>query len=178
MERTLLSGLSWRCRGPTARQIGMSILSLIPPYVDVPEATWGFLIDEMMYLTEVAVRDYYFSTQRTSTVALAAIMIAVSDSSVQEYQLMLEAFLRVIVETFAFESPDILAEAKMRLQSISKDDAENADTEEASLCESIQTYKASNRSSSSRVLDSQVWRERHTNGKVHHVSPNSSLSEL
>eukprot|EP00985_Skeletonema_marinoi_P020945 scaffold12598_cov141-Skeletonema_marinoi.AAC.5 len=75
MERTLLIGLSWRCHAPTAHQVGMSILSLLLPYVDIPEVTWGFLIDEMRYLTELAVRDYYFSTstQRTSTIALAAI---------------------------------------------------------------------------------------------------------
>jgi hypothetical protein len=46
MERILLSGLSWRCHSPTAHQIGLSILSLIMPYVDIPEVTWGFLIDE------------------------------------------------------------------------------------------------------------------------------------
>eukprot|EP00984_Skeletonema_dohrnii_P017094 scaffold7714_cov130-Skeletonema_dohrnii-CCMP3373.AAC.3 len=73
MERTLLIGLSWRCHAPTAAQVGMSILSLLLPYVDIPEVTWGFLVDEMRYLTELAVRDYYFSTQRASTIALAAI---------------------------------------------------------------------------------------------------------
>ena len=66
MERTLLIGLSWRCHAPTAHQVGMSILSLLLPYVDIPEVTWGFLIDEMRYLTELAVRDYYFSTQHAS----------------------------------------------------------------------------------------------------------------
>ncbi|KAL7446240.1 hypothetical protein ACHAXM_010343 [Skeletonema potamos] len=50
MERILLSGLSWRCHSPTAHQIGLSILSLLLPHVDIPEVTWGFLIDEMKYL--------------------------------------------------------------------------------------------------------------------------------
>eukprot|EP00984_Skeletonema_dohrnii_P038447 scaffold41690_cov167-Skeletonema_dohrnii-CCMP3373.AAC.2 len=47
MECVLLSGLSWRCHAPTAHDVGLSILSLILPYVDIPEASWGFLMDEM-----------------------------------------------------------------------------------------------------------------------------------
>ena len=37
MERVLLSGLSWRCHAPTTHQVGLSILSLILPYADIPE---------------------------------------------------------------------------------------------------------------------------------------------
>ena len=55
MERTLLRGLSWRCHVPTAHQVGLSIFSLIIPSVDeIPEATWGIMMDEMKYLTELA----------------------------------------------------------------------------------------------------------------------------
>eukprot|EP00984_Skeletonema_dohrnii_P024088 scaffold13198_cov94-Skeletonema_dohrnii-CCMP3373.AAC.5 len=96
MERILLSGLSWRCRAPTAYVIGRSIMALILPHADVPEATWDFVIDEMKYLTELAVRDYYFSTQRASTVALAAIFNAVETSikgPLQSLQKVLEGFL-------------------------------------------------------------------------------------
>ena len=35
MERILLCGLSWRCHAPTAHQAGLSILSLIMPYIDI-----------------------------------------------------------------------------------------------------------------------------------------------
>eukprot|EP00986_Skeletonema_menzelii_P020322 scaffold30830_cov411-Skeletonema_menzelii.AAC.1 len=52
MERVLLSGLSWRCHAPTAHQVGLTILSLILPCVDIPDEKWGFLIDEMQYLIE------------------------------------------------------------------------------------------------------------------------------
>eukprot|EP00984_Skeletonema_dohrnii_P015377 scaffold6629_cov171-Skeletonema_dohrnii-CCMP3373.AAC.2 len=93
MERILLIGLSWRCHAPTAHQVGMSILSLLLPYVDMPEATWGFLMDEMKYLTELAVRDYYFSTQRASTIALAAIFNVISDTSSKELRELLGSFL-------------------------------------------------------------------------------------
>ena len=81
MEGILLDGISWRCHAPTAHQVGLSILSLILPYVDIPEVTWGFIMDEMKYLTELAVQDYYFSTQRASTTALAAIFNVISDTS-------------------------------------------------------------------------------------------------
>ena len=50
-------------------------------------------MDEMKYLTEHAVRDYYYSTQRASTVALAAIFNDIGQISDHERQELLEAFL-------------------------------------------------------------------------------------
>eukprot|EP00984_Skeletonema_dohrnii_P009223 scaffold3521_cov151-Skeletonema_dohrnii-CCMP3373.AAC.5 len=120
MERTLLIGLSWRCHAPTAAQAGMSILSLLLPYADIPEVTWGFLIDEMRYLTELAVLDYYFSTQRTSTVALAAIFNVISDTSTKERRELLGAYLRVIMECFDFDHPNQIAAARSRLKSLAR----------------------------------------------------------
>eukprot|EP00984_Skeletonema_dohrnii_P016694 scaffold7463_cov76-Skeletonema_dohrnii-CCMP3373.AAC.4 len=96
MERTMLRGLSWRCHAPTAQQVGLSILSLLLPSVNISEVTWEFLINEMKYLIELAVRDYYFSTQRTSTVALAAILNAISDTRSTKERNVLGAFLRVM----------------------------------------------------------------------------------
>ena len=55
VERILLGGLSWADDDPTAYQVGHSIFSLLVPYVNLPEATWSFLIDEMKYQTELAV---------------------------------------------------------------------------------------------------------------------------
>ena len=116
MERILLCGLSWRCHAPTAHQIGLSILSLLLPYVDIPEVTWGFLIDEMKYLTELAVREYYFSTQRTSTIAVAAIFNAISVTSTKECEDILTDFLRVIMESFEFDHSKHIAAARTRLR--------------------------------------------------------------
>jgi hypothetical protein len=115
MELTLLSGLSWRCNAPTAFQVGHSILSLILPHTKCSEVTWGFLLDEMKYLTELAVRDYYISTQRTSTVALGAIFNAISDTNTKERQELLEAFLRVTMECFDFDHSIQIAAASKRL---------------------------------------------------------------
>eukprot|EP00984_Skeletonema_dohrnii_P024086 scaffold13198_cov94-Skeletonema_dohrnii-CCMP3373.AAC.3 len=70
-------------------------MALILPHADIPEATWDFVIDEMKYLTELAVRDYYFSTQRASTVALAAIFNAVETSIKGSLQKVFEGFLLV-----------------------------------------------------------------------------------
>eukprot|EP00984_Skeletonema_dohrnii_P009221 scaffold3521_cov151-Skeletonema_dohrnii-CCMP3373.AAC.3 len=120
MERILLIGLSWRCHAPTAAQAGMSILSLLLPYADIPEVTWGFLIDEMRYLTELAVRDYYFSTQHVSTIALAAVFNVISDASTKERRELLGAYLRVIMECFDFDHPNQIAAARSRLKSLAR----------------------------------------------------------
>lgn len=130
MERTLLSGLSWRCCAPTASQIGHSILSLILPYADdnISEATWGYLMDEMIYQIEYAVRDYYFCTQRASTIALAAICNAVKDGkriSIHERRVFLEALPR-IKESFSFDSTEVIVAACKRLQ-ILQDNVQEAD---------------------------------------------------
>jgi len=122
MERTLLSisGLSWQCHAPTAHQVGLSILSLLLPHVDIPEVTWGFLIDDMKHLTELAVRDYYFSTQRASTIALAAIFNVISDTSTKERRELFGAFSRVIMGCFDFDDSKQIAAAKARLSLLSK----------------------------------------------------------
>jgi hypothetical protein len=123
MERTLLSGLSWRCHAPTAHQFGLSILSLLVPKVDLPEVTWGFLVDEMKYLTELAVRDYYFSTQRASTIALAAILIASDGLDFKPRQDFMKASSSIFVH-FGFEDIDDLIECKNNLASLMDDASE------------------------------------------------------
>ena len=150
MELTLLSGLSaWQCHAPTAYQIGLSILSLILPYVDIPEVTWGVIMDEMKYLTELAVREYYFSTQRTSTIAVAAIFNAISVTSTKECNDILTDFLRVIMECFEFDHSKHIAAARTRLQynsQLTPDillPSDYVDESERSLDESEKTFKVS-----------------------------------
>ena len=116
MERTLLSGLSWRCQAPTAHQIVLNIFYLLPPYAEeIPEVTWVFLMDEVKYLTDLAVRDYYFSTQRASTIAMAAILNVVHDTT-SRLEGMLDPFLRLIMESFDFDRPMQIAAARKRLR--------------------------------------------------------------
>ena len=199
MERTLLSGLSWRCHAPTAHQIGLSILSMILPYVsEIPEETWGFLIGEMKYLTELAVRDYYFSTQRTSTIALAAIFNVISDMRTKEHQGLLGAFLSVIMECFDFDHPKQIFAVRIRLQSLL--DKQEPETEsvlqeedvdvvslddslldETSLDDSDKTFMVSNRSSRFREMKCHLRYERIESDHEEEValsSPSSSLHDL
>ena len=143
MERTLLSGLSWRCCAPTASQIGHSILSLILPHVDVSDASWGYLMDEMIYQIEYAVRDCYFCTQRASTIALAAICNAVikdgKQISIYEHRAFLETLPR-IKESFSFDSTEVIVAACKRLQ-VLQDTVEVADdvVPEASECTEVRS---------------------------------------
>jgi hypothetical protein len=170
VERILLSGLSWRCHTPTAYQIGLAILSLLLPYVDIPEVTWGFLIDEMKYLTELAVRDYYFAVERTSTIALAAVLNAISDTNTKEHHELLGAFLRVIMECFEFDHSKHIAAARTKLQYLATPDMllQDDDVNARSLDESIQTFKVSNSSSSpKRYLEGHFWDEKDELGYEH-----------
>jgi len=149
MERTLLSGLSWQCHAPTAYQVGLSILSLILPSVDIPEVTWGVIMDEMTYLTEVAVRDYYFSTQRSSTIALAAVLNSIRDTCTTDCQALLGPFLRVIKECFDFDHSNEIAAARARLSLLTKPEriSQEDDADEKSLDDSVRTFLISNSSS-------------------------------
>jgi hypothetical protein len=131
MELTLLSGLEWRCYAPTAHQVGLSILSLIMPYVNTSEATWSFLMDEVKYQTEHSIRDYYFSTQRPSTVALATLFNALGQICSPERNEVLDFFLRII-RYFDFDQPDQVSKASKRLHCLLQDDNQEVVTETTS----------------------------------------------
>ncbi len=116
VERILLGGLSWADDDPTAYQVGHSIFSLLVPYLDLPEATWSFLIDEMQYQTELAVRDYYFSTQRTSTIALAAVSNAIDSINHKPHREVICTFLARVVDCFDFDQASSISSAMQKLQ--------------------------------------------------------------
>ena len=117
MELIFQRGLSWRFNDApiTAYHIGHSIISSLVPYVKLPEATWGFLLDKIEYQTELAVRDYYFSTKRPSTIAMAAIFNAVeSIGNKEKYNEIRGVFqARFLMK---FDNNDLIAEARRRLQ--------------------------------------------------------------
>ena len=117
MTYALLRGLSWRPNTPTACKVGHAILSLLRNHVNLPEATWGFLLDKMEYQTELAVRDYFFSTQRPSTIAMAAISNAIESIASKEHQGMLRTCLWGIYECFfGHDHPVHIDAAQRRLQ--------------------------------------------------------------
>ena len=125
MEHILFrSGLLLRCMyAPTAYQVGHSILSLLVPHVSLSAATWAFILEEMMYQTEHAVRDYYFSTQRTSTIALAALLNAIDGmSSPDKRHEVLDGLLVRIMRYFDFDRLSVISVAKDRLQRLVQGD--------------------------------------------------------
>ena len=141
-------------------------------------------MDEMKYLTELAVREYYFSTHRASTIALAAILNAISDTCTKERREVLGAYLGVITECFDFDGSEQITAARRRLHTPAMPETEEDEIidDERSLEESVMTLKASNSSSSSqkrkRDPESQKWYGRRDGlGHEHEriVSPSSSL---
>ena len=77
----------------------------------------GF-IPNIRYQTEEAVRDYYFATERPSTVALAAIFNTLDQVDQQDHQAILHALLLIMNEEF--DSPEDLLVEKYRLQSLAR----------------------------------------------------------
>lgn len=118
MELRILHGLSWRIHAPTSVQIANLILSLALPRVDLPECTWGFILDEVRFQTEYAVRDYCFCTsQRPSTVALAAIFNTVDQLPQADRTAVLLALLPSLGGN-EFAGQNTLKTAKSRLQAM------------------------------------------------------------
>ena len=175
MEHTLLIGLSWRCQATTAHQVGLYILSLLLPYVsEIPEVTWGFLMDEVKDLTELAVRDYYFSNVRASTIALAALLNVVHNTT-DRFERLLSPFLRVIVESFDFDHPIQIAAARRRLQQLTDDSTpdyldDDDVMDECSFDISGKTSRVSNMPSQKKM------RKTNFEGNEHEASPSCPLS--
>jgi hypothetical protein len=129
-------------------------------------------MDEVKYMTELAVRDYYFSTQRASTIALAAILNVVHDTS-DRLEGLLKPFLRVIVESFDFDRPMKIAAARKRLKylTVTIDPTPNFLDEVVDECNldiSVKTLKLSNRSSQKKKTCFE--------GNEHEMSPSCYLS--
>ena len=115
MEMHILQGLTWRMNAPTSIQMVHYILSLVSSHVNqLDERVWTFILDEARYQTEHAVRDYYFSTQRSSTIAVASIVNAIEMLKKEDRTDLLTALLRVI-QDFDFASVNEIAAARKRL---------------------------------------------------------------
>jgi hypothetical protein len=97
------------------------ILSLLLPYVDLEELSWGFLIDEVRFQTEHAVRDYkLFTVERASTVAIAAIFNALDQVNASDRINLLSALL-IVIQDFEFEGTSVLNRAKNQLRRLVMD---------------------------------------------------------
>mmetsp|Transcript_23712 Transcript_23712/g.42919 ORF Transcript_23712/g.42919 Transcript_23712/m.42919 type:complete len:322 (+) Transcript_23712:54-1019(+) len=122
MEIEIFGGLSWRLCPPTSLQVGYRILSLLqmPQFENtntmlIERGTWEFLRNVLAYQTESSVRDYYFTTQRPSTTAIAGIINAIEQvKNHRDYTCLTTALLRVLKE-FAFDASSVLLVARCRL---------------------------------------------------------------
>jgi len=81
MERAILDCLAWKVSAPTALEVGYIVLELMTPQVqDVSEFNndlMGSIVDDLAFQTQSAVRDYHLATQRTSTIAIMALVNAI-----------------------------------------------------------------------------------------------------
>lgn len=117
-ELMILKQLEFRLSSPTPIQMATHILSLLLPYVCISQSTWDFILEEVKYQSECTVFDYFFSTQRPSTVAMASIMITVELEQVLEEQgrkALLKA-LALISAAHDFANPTQLLDVKNQLQ--------------------------------------------------------------
>ena len=144
-------------------------------------------MDDMKYLIELTVLDYYFSTQRTSTVALAAVYNAVGDMRSNGHREQLRAFLGVIMECFDLDHSEQVSEVRRKLQSLllQDDGADERSLDEGGvdLDDSVRTCRVSNRSIQERYVEgSYISHERDETGHEGEdestVSPNASLHDL
>ncbi|KAL3786484.1 hypothetical protein HJC23_010650 [Cyclotella cryptica] len=113
-EVLILTGLSWRLNGPTSLQVATHFLSLIHEQVSIVEDTWCFLLDEVQYQTELAVRDYALAIQRRSTIALAAIFNAM-ERLTRDDRLELFTAISSIIDKFSIASPIDICATRSRL---------------------------------------------------------------
>ncbi|KAL7532472.1 hypothetical protein ACHAXR_009511 [Thalassiosira sp. AJA248-18] len=128
MELIILEGLSWRICAPTSIQMARHILSIVLPNLNLEESTWVFILNEVQFQTESAVRDYYFAAQRPSAIAMAAIFNSLDEIDEQDRQALLRALLPVM-NNEDFGSPQDLFTARSRLLDlIDGDGAADEDT--------------------------------------------------
>jgi len=116
MELTLLSELEWRISPPTCVQMAHHILALVSSAVRFEQSICIAILDEVMYQAEYAVRDYYFVTQRPSSVAMAAIFNTLELLDKQNAQAVVRSLLSIMDEEF--DSLEIILDTKSRLHNL------------------------------------------------------------
>jgi hypothetical protein len=114
MELVLLKELAWCISPPTCVQVANHVFSLLSTHVTLDRATWAAILDEVEYQGENAVRDYYFVTQRPSTVAMAAIFNTVNRCGKHESQAIVRAVLSII-KNAEFDSIEVILASRSKL---------------------------------------------------------------
>ncbi len=123
MELILLTELSWYISAPTCVQMARHILILVSihAHVTFEQTKWAEILDEVEYQAELAVRDYYFVTQRPSTVAMAAILNIVDRFGKHESQAFVRAILTLMHNAefqFEFEAIEVILASRSKLYNV------------------------------------------------------------
>ena len=122
MTSHLRRALGERVHAPTGLQIARRILSLALR-VDLEESRWGLILDLVLFQTEYAVRDYFFSTRSPSILAVAAVLNTFDQITGQDRQTLRRGLLRVLPAFVSNSCPceDLLV-AKERLEHVLEPD--------------------------------------------------------
>merc|ERR1712194_286390 len=117
MELTIREDLRDKVHALTSLQIAHHFLSLTLR-VNLEESRWSSALDLVRFQTEEAVRDYYFTTQLPSTLAIAAVLNVFDEVTGQDREIMGNALLRdlpVFISEHSVSLGDLLA-VKERLK--------------------------------------------------------------
>merc|ERR1711966_641459 len=95
MTSHLRRALGERVHAPTGLQIARRILSLALR-IDLEESRWGLILDLVLFQTEYATRDYFFSTRSPSILAVAAVLNTFDQITGQDRQTLRRGLLRVL----------------------------------------------------------------------------------
>jgi len=129
MEWSILQGLAWRVCPPTSLQVGHHILALMLSEIQERETsfkqgTGKFLHEEVAFQIESSVRDYYFTTKRPSTIAIAAIFNTIEQvEDDHDYKLLMLALLHILQE-FYFDPTSVIKEVMDKLHRIVDENSE------------------------------------------------------
>ncbi len=96
-------------------QIAHHILLLLAAHVSLDKTTWQFILDEIYYQAEHAVRDYYFVMQRPSTIAIAAMLNAILFIDKEERRAVLSALSTTFIMKKDLDSIEMILDTKRRL---------------------------------------------------------------
>ncbi len=130
MEKILLQELSWRISAPTCVQTAHHILSLMSTHVTLDETTWATIHNEIEYQAEYAVKDYYFVTQRPSTVAIAAILNSIDQVDKKHESLDAVRAVLSVMKSADFESMDVILTTRNKLHTLIYGNEHSGDEDE------------------------------------------------
>lgn len=126
-ELLILQGLGWRINPPTSSQFAHHLIVLLQYQVELCGAStpldrdiWERLRNDVQFETENAVRDYYFTIRRPSTIAVAAIVNAIERADDQHYELLMIHLIEIL-RAFNFDPPSVLLETCERLHTLMAD---------------------------------------------------------